>query len=1020
MSDDDLSARLDRLEAELWRVGVEVREVRALLDRERTPAPTVSTVVVPTRPLPEPEVPRPLPTMTVMPTAEQQRVVPAIPPKPPHRTLGELARDWDLVGARGLAIAGGAVMALGIGLFFVLASNGGWIDERARVALGALASALVLGAGLVLRARFGQYWAALAAVGAGIAGAYATLAAAAVRYDLVPDGLALPLAGVIAMVGTLIAIRWSSQVIAAIGLTGAALAPALQALDLELKWESVAFALIVLVGGAIVTVPRGWRELLIGLSAIVGGQVVWLVGDTVAPADTGTVTVAAVLLLVLLGISVGLQLTSRRADLDPFALAYALVPFALAIQFAGRLFDDRADRGVALLALAAVWALVFGALTRRRLPDLGLVVGTSALALAAVGTAFLLSDSAVTIAWAAQAVILTALAARFRDARLQAMGIAYGALASIQVLASDGAPGLLFDESADHAPGVVPLAAAALALTVSGLLAPADHRERTESGLLSFVGELRRGLAAHRRGLRESLVVSGAALATLSAAFGLVAISFEWGHITAIALAAVVGAVILGRAGASRSDGLGAAGYVWLAVIVIVSVAYDVAVFYDETTETSIGGWSAVAAAAGLLAGAYAHRMAWPGSTARDTILGVAAGVAVAVGVLGVGVLVETTTEFGIGLLLGAATYVGLAANVFRREGFRNVSTILWAFGLLLLIGAESSLVTDSIWRTIAIAATALAVGMLGGRVVESRLWLAGSSLSLATSVIVILLHVQPWVEEAELSRRLALASAACALSVLGLAALRWREVQWREPVTLLWGAGIVLVLATERVLLGDWGSTVVVAALTGAAVASLARPLREERLWIAGGVVVAWCTVAALAVFTPPSHAFTASESPAQTLWVLVGCVLALGVVALTAEIQTHRFALLVVAGGIALYALSLAILEVAERVSTASIATDFERGHTAVSGLWALVGLALLVIGLLRRSAFLRYCGLALFGLSLAKIFLYDLAELSSVARAFSFILVGGLLLAGGFFLQRLSDRMGSPRPPATPTTS
>ena len=111
-------------------------------------------------------------------------------------------------------------------------------------------------------------------------------------------------------------------------------------------------------------------------------------------------------------------------------------------------------------------------------------------------------------------------------------------------------------------------------------------------------------------------------------------------------------------------------------------------------------------------------------------------------------------------------------------------------------------------------------------------------------------------------------------------------------------------------------------------------------------------------------------------------------------------------------LYALSLGILEIAERVSTASVETDFERGHTAVSGLWALVGLALLVVGLLRGSRAIRYGGLALFGLSLAKIFLYDLSSLSSVARAFSFILVGGLLLAGGFFLQRLSDRLGPPR--------
>ena len=143
--------------------------------------------------------------------------------------------------------------------------------------------------------------------------------------------------------------------------------------------------------------------------------------------------------------------------------------------------------------------------------------------------------------------------------------------------------------------------------------------------------------------------------------------------------------------------------------------------------------------------------------------------------------------------------------------------------------------------------------------------------------------------------------------------------------------------------------------------------------------------------------------------LWVLGGCVVALVVVGLTAPVRQHRTVILAVAGGAALYAVSLGILELAERVSSASVETDFERGHTAVSAVWALVGLGLLVVGLLRSSAALRYGGLALFGLSLAKIFVYDLAELSSVARAFSFIVVGALLLAGGFFLQRLSGRLG-----------
>ena len=69
-----------------------------------------------------------------------------------------------------------------------------------------------------------------------------------------------------------------------------------------------------------------------------------------------------------------------------------------------------------------------------------------------------------------------------------------------------------------------------------------------------------------------------------------------------------------------------------------------------------------------------------------------------------------------------------------------------------------------------------------------------------------------------------------------------------------------------------------------------------------------------------------------------------------------------------------------------------------------FGLVGLSLLYLGLRRTGRMLRIGGLALFGLSLAKLVLYDLTSLSSVARAFSFIAVGGLFLVGGFFYQRM----------------
>ena len=104
--------------------------------------------------------------------------------------------------------------------------------------------------------------------------------------------------------------------------------------------------------------------------------------------------------------------------------------------------------------------------------------------------------------------------------------------------------------------------------------------------------------------------------------------------------------------------------------------------------------------------------------------------------------------------------------------------------------------------------------------------------------------------------------------------------------------------------------------------------------------------------------------------------------------------------------YAASLGILGLAEAVGGASVETNFERGHSAVSAFWGLIGLGVLYLGLKRRTNWLRVVGLGLFGLALVKLFLYDLAFLSSVTRALSFLAVGALLLVAGFFVQRLSE--------------
>lgn len=1021
-SDGPPEERLVEIEAVLRSLVIRVTELEIELEseRRRSSAPSAAVLLpepapqpVPLAPAPQPARPTPpvLSPRPTSPSAPPRPSQPPPPPPPPKRTASDLARDWDLMGARGFAIAGGAVMALGIGLFFVLAANRGWIDDRGRVALGATASVLVFAAGLLLRSKYGQYWSALAAVGAGIAGGYATLAAAAARYDLVPDGLALPVAGVIAAVATVVAIRWNSQVIAAIGLLGAALAPALQALDTDMTWESAAFAVIVLVAAGVVTVRRAWQELLITASLVVGVQVEWLAAGASSPVDPSTVAVAAAFVLALLGIAIGRQLVARRSELEPVALSYALTSFGAALVLGAQLFEGRADRGVALLVASAVWAVVFVALHARRLPDLALVVGASALALAAVGTADLLSDAALTIAWVAEALVLAVLARRLGDARLQALGLVYTSLATVTAFATDARPDFLFEKEADHLAGALPLGAAAAAALGCGLLAPSGYRERTEAGLLAFLGGLRRSLVAHRAGLREALVFTGCALGTLAAGFLCVSASWDWGHVAASTIAAIVGACVLAAAGRLRSNALAAAAYVWLGAVLTEALAFDVEAFPadPDQTITSIGGWSVLAAAAGLLVGSYAHRLVSESTDGRDALFGIAAGVAAGGSALAIYVVTESDTARGLGLVAAAAVYVALAAVVFRRAEFRDFSTILWLLGLGLLVGAEWFLVTDPTARTVAVATTALVVGALSRPLDEIRLWFAGSAVGLVTTVIVVVVLVQPWRTAGDLDGVLAVALGACVVAMIGLAALQFRSDGLRDYVSVVWISGVVALLAAERVVLGGWEQTTFAAALTGGALALAAKPTREPRLWLAGLVVVSVATVTTIGSFTPPSHFFTASERPATSIWVLAGCLLALVAVAATARVGSQRMALEAITGGVALYAVSLVILELAERLSGASVETDFERGHTAVSAVWALVGLGLLIVGLLRGSAAIRYGGLALFGLSLGKIFLYDLAELSSVARAFSFIFVGGLLLVGGFFLQRLSDRIG-----------
>jgi uncharacterized membrane protein len=77
----------------------------------------------------------------------------------------------------------------------------------------------------------------------------------------------------------------------------------------------------------------------------------------------------------------------------------------------------------------------------------------------------------------------------------------------------------------------------------------------------------------------------------------------------------------------------------------------------------------------------------------------------------------------------------------------------------------------------------------------------------------------------------------------------------------------------------------------------------------------------------------------------------------------------------------------------------------NTAVTILWAVCALTLILVGMRRHNAAHRYFGLVLFGLTTLKVMLVDSSELKGLERIAAFMGTGILLLALSFAYQKAS---------------
>jgi uncharacterized membrane protein len=912
---DQILFRLEQLELRLADVEDALEEIRSPAGAARVPKPKPTPAPVTTAPA---RSPRPA---AMHPPA---RVVRAT--KKPERPPREI--DWsEVFGPKALAVVGGVVTVLGIVFFFALAVNRGWIGPEARIALGSAASLLVFGAGLELRRRYGPLHAPIAAVGAGIAGGYATLLAATALYDFVPEWGALMIAAGIAGIGLGVSLAWRSEIVAGIGLVGAMIAPALLIFDTGPTTVGTAFVALVLAAAAIVAVALRWRYLLLTAAVVGGLQAMVLFADRARP-DAALLVLSASFCAIYLAAGIAWQLRGRADRVDGMAAAFLLGSAAFVFYSAYALFFSSSDldRGIDLLAFAVAYAIVGAAFSARRATrDLGAVLVVLALALGAVGFADALSGESLTYVWAAEAVALAWLARRVREPRYQLAALAYLALALIHTFAIDSPLSRLFDVSDDPAAGIWSVVAVALA-SAAVAVATTDW---SDAG--PWAGVFAR-VAFVFDALRRSQPVLRLAAASLAAVLFIEAISlalleaysrwwpgsadsrFDHGQVAVTGLWAAVAVIAVAVGLRRRGPALAVAALVWLAVVLAKTLFFDASELGADLRSYSFLEVAGAVLIATVLVQALRARL-WPDPTVAYFAILVTLGLTLsAVTTLLDGRIWRIDLQ-GAGLLGVAALYGLVAAGFLPHPEHRNFSTTFWVLGVAVLAAAEAQLFGGQ-WLVVAWAATGVALAALTRLTSERRLQVAAATyLGLAF-----------------------------ALSFFTQATLFDLFSAGEHP-----GAGVPGLVA------------VILATFATARLCSAPRQPAQDR-------------------FDEMLDGRQAQLRSRGT-WI---------------------------AAGLALYALSLTILEIAEWIGPRDVTTDFQSGHTAVSAVWGGLGLALLYVGLRRGSAALRFGGLALFGVSLAKLFIYDLSRLSSITRALSFLAVGAVLLLGGFFYQRLAPRL------------
>ncbi len=576
---------------------------------------------------------------------------------------------------------------------------------------------------------------------------------------------------------------------------------------------------------------------------------------------------------------------------------------------------------------------------------------------------------------------------------------------------------------------VVLSAAASMVLMGAGMWLH-DHRGRAEAAV-AMVGAATAGLfatlivASEVYGLIPSAVAVAGSLLTGSVATRL---AIRWagraigalGLLGALVSPVLVGAGVLAVAMACAMAVVVWQRWTWLAVAAVLTAAPQWGSWaFENRSAATIALGLATFTALGLV-GVIGAQMRASEQCVAPSVAWLTALSALLAGTIGHLALYNAAGAAVSELWLAglAATHLALGILCHRRVHLpAQLRHLLIALGVILA-DVAFGLSADGIVLALGWSATAIAFAALVRRTdfrgPERSLLGVGLGAHLALVLLRTVIEAPPSQLGAGDAQLVPLISVSL-LAATSFACSRLGESGRRE-----WGIALdgLAMLAIAYLSAGALDGSALVAAwaFEGLALARLSQRTSDQTAHYGSLGFLALAVAHTLVWEAPPWALLTGVPDLAASTLALVALMITTGLAGRTQREQSRwRSGLTAAGAAAALYLLSVTCITVFQPAAATVFDTVLDlsvrqQGQVLLSVLWSATGLAGLIFGLKTSNGPIRSAALALLLVAVGKVFLYDLATLTSIYRVTSFIVLGLLLLTSAFAYQRL-------RPPPQP---